>query len=164
MRTPKSLAAAALMGALLACAMPTQAAPVHFAFDDLNGVDLSFTIDTALAPDSAFPGISTSFAGIAATSGGSAITIDPIFYSLDLLGGLSALGYNLSGAQLYAAGTESAPVFLNGTYQLMGSFGDTTLVISEGSTPPPTPVPEPGVAALIALALAGATVARRRAA
>jgi len=132
------------------CAVPASAA--HFVFDSA-GADLHLVFDLPDSPSPSFvaPPLGFALHGVVNVNGiDESDTLDfltqdyGVFTSTGIVGGFT---YNATfdtifyGAQLYS-GTEAAPTFLAGTYDLVqyrtGTAG--TLVITLGSSPVPEPI------------------------
>ena len=160
----KLKAFAALAAAFALSAAPAQAATLLFTITgDLNA---QFELESSPTPDLAVDGFLFVINGISGFPGATTGLADVGFYNGNFGGGMLALdsatdGYLLDapGPQLFS-GTESAPTFVTGIYELTGLLtpGNFTLTIASI-----TPVPEPASWALMigGMALAGAALRRR---
>lgn len=154
------------LAATAALALATPAAAVTLNFDITGDYTASFQLNSSPTPDFVADGYSfsvTHVAGFPNTVSGFA---DVTFFQGQFAGllvseinnGFADYLFDASGPQLYS-GTEAAPTFVPGTYQLDGLYtpGLFTLTISAA------PEPSTWGMAIIGFGIAGASLRRRRA-
>ncbi len=151
----------AAFAAAVALASPSQAALLDFSFT--GDETFAFQLDSNPAPDFSFP----SLGFIVAPEASPGSPTSAFFFSGALGGGLGLEGgagpldfFVATGAQLYS-GSEGAPVFTPGTFELTSALGSANYLLTIS---PVVAVPEPASWALLigGFALVGGLMRHRQ--
>lgn len=159
----------ALAGAAAASfmALPVDATPINF---NITGAyAASWTLDSSPEPDFTDGGYRFNIYDVKGDfSGASTPLVDLIFYSQRFEGGMAIEDFYAGGnallvtrgPQIYG-GTEDAPTFKVGTFQLTDFYNSNSYTLAISETPTST-VPEPATWAMMVLGFSMAGTAFRR--